>query len=162
MAASIREKYDGQLAPRLDVRVLVRLLSCSTTIEKRLRRRFVDQFNTTLPRFDVLATLERFPDGISMGDLSGFLLVSNGNVTVLVRQLEADGFVRSEVAENDKRRSIVMMTPQGREHFKMLVAAHNDWIGGMFEGMPESDLKQLFALLAKLKSSIGAEKGASL
>ncbi len=162
MATSIREKYDGQLAPRLDVRVLVRLLSCSTTIEKRLRRRFVDQFNTTLPRFDVLATLDRFPDGISMGDLSNALLVSNGNVTVVVKQLEADGFVRSNVAENDRRRFIVMLTPQGREHFRMLVEAHNGWIERMFEGMPEGDLKQLFALLAKLKSSLGAEKGAKL
>lgn len=157
MAVSIREKYDGQLAKRLDVRVLVRLLSCATTIEKRLRRRFVDQFNSTLPRFDVLATLDRFPDGISMSDLSSQLLVSNGNVTVLVRQLEADGYVRSEVAENDRRRSIVMLTAAGRDHFKVLVEAHHGWIDRMFGGMSEADLKALFALLAKLKSSIGAE-----
>lgn len=162
MPASIREKYDGQLARRLDVRVLVRLLSCSTTIEKRLRRRFIEQFDTTLPRFDVLATLERFPDGISMGDLSGLLLVSNGNVTMLVRQLEADGLVRTEVAENDRRRSIAMLTPQGRTHFKELVEAHNIWIGQMFAGMSEDDLKALFALLAKLKLSIGAEKEVSV
>lgn len=157
MAATIREKYDGQLARRLDVRVLVRLLSCSTTIEKRLRRRFIEQFETTLPRFDVLATLERFPEGISMGDLSGLLLVSNGNVTMLVRQLEADGLVRTEVSENDRRRSIAMLTPHGRAHFKDLVEAHNIWIGKMFAGMSEDDLKSLFALLAKLKLSIGAE-----
>lgn len=154
---SIREKYDGQLAKRLDIRVLVRLLSCSTTIEKRLRRRFVEQFDTTLPRFDVLATLERFPEGMSMGDLSGALLVSNGNVTVLVRQLEADGLVRAEVAENDRRRSIVMLTPQGREHFNILAEAHHRWISSMFGAMSDADLKSLYALLAKLKSSIGAE-----
>ena len=70
MTARIREKHDGALAGRIDVRVWLRLLSCATIIEKRLRRRFVDQFDSTLPRFDVLATLARYPEGVTMGAVS--------------------------------------------------------------------------------------------
>jgi len=154
---AIREKHDGQLAGRMDVRVWLRLLSCSTTIEKRLRRRFADQYETTLPRFDVLATLERHPDGVTMGELSRALLVSNGNVTALVRQLEGQGLVSTRSPEGDRRSSIVALTKEGRTHFNELAAAHHGWIKGMFAGVSNTDLRTLYDLLATLKASIAAE-----
>lgn len=153
----IREKHDGALAGQMDIKVLLRLLSCSMTIEKRLRRRFIEQFDTTLPRFDVLATLERHREGITMGELSRSLLVSNGNVTAVVRQLVSDGLVRNDPAPEDRRRSIVALTPQGRLHFGELAAAHHGWIRSMFEGVPEDKLVALYDLLAILKQSLGSE-----
>ncbi|UAK26632.1 MarR family transcriptional regulator [Sphingomonas nostoxanthinifaciens] len=141
----------------MDVRVWLRLLSCSTIIEKRLRRRFVAQFDTTLPRFDVLAALDRSPEGVAMGALSRALLVSNGNVTALVRQLESDGMVDTRPSTDDRRSSIVALTAQGRSHFAELAAAHHAWIKAMFAGMPGDDLAGLYRLLATLKGSIGAE-----
>lgn len=157
----IREKHDGALASRMDVRVWLRLLSCATTIEKRLRRRFIAKFDTTLPRFDVMATLERHPDGVTMGELSRTLLVSNGNVTALARQLEADGLAVSRPAPDDRRSSIVALTAEGRRHFAELAAAHHAWIKGMFAGISRDDQAALYKLLATLKESIGAEDGDS-
>jgi len=153
----IREKHDGALGGRLDIKVLLRLLSCSMTIEKRLRRRFIEQFDTTLPRFDVLAALERHHEGITMGELSRSLLVSNGNVTALVRQLESDGHVSSQPAPEDRRRYIVALTPQGRAHFEELAAAHHGWIAAMFDRVPDAQMAELYDLLAILKRSLGSE-----
>ncbi len=157
----IREKHDGALAGRLDIKVLLRLLSCSMTIEKRLRRRFIEQFDTTLPRFDVLAALERHHEGITMGELSRSLLVSNGNVTALVRQLESDGYVSSQPAPEDRRRYMVALTPQGRAHFDELAAAHHGWIAAMFDRVPNAQMAELYDLLAILKQSLGSAKGDS-
>ena len=157
-SVSIPEKHEGELTGRQDIRVLLRLLSCSMTIEKRLRRRFIEQFDTTLPRFDVLAALERNPDGVTMSELSRLLLVSNGNVTALVRQLESDGYIRAEVPPEDKRRMIVMLTAKGREHFKLLAQAHHKWIGGMFSRMSPAEMQTLYSLLATLKTSLAAEE----
>lgn len=153
----IREKHDGALAGRMDIKVLLRLLSCSMTIEKRLRRRFIEQFDTTLPRFDVLAALERHQEGITMGELSRSLLVSNGNVTALVRQLESDGLVSSQPAPEDRRRSIVALTDRGRAHFGELAAAHHGWIAAMFGRVPDAQMAELYDLLAILKQSLGSE-----
>ena len=158
MTEHVREKHDGELGGRLDIRVLLRLLSCSMTIEKRLRRRFVEQFDTTLPRFDVLATLERHRGGITMSARSPSLLVSNGNVTAVVRQLEADGLLVSRPAPDDRRRSIVALTERGRSHFQELAAAHHGWIATMFAAMPDDKLAALYDLLAALKTSLGAEQ----
>lgn len=158
MTSRIREKHDGALAGRLDVRVWLRLLSCSTIIEKRLRRRFIAQYETTLPRFDVMAMLERHPEGVTMGELSRALLVSNGNVTSLVRQLEAEGFAASRPAAEDRRSQIVALTERGRHHFTDLAAAHHAWIKRMFAGMPQDDQRALYNLLAVLKASISADE----
>lgn len=155
---SLREKHDGALAERMDVRVWLRLLSCSTVIEKRLRRRFADRYGTTLPRFDVLATLDRQPDGVTMSELSRALLVSNGNVTALVRQLENDGFAVSRAAADDKRSSIVALTDAGRAHFGTLAEAHHRWIRTMLAGVSRDDLATLYRLLATLKTSIANDE----
>ncbi len=127
-------------------------------IEKRLRRRFVGQFDTTLPRFDVMAALERHPDGVAMGELSRAILVSNGNVTALVRQLESDGHAVSRPAPDDRRSSIVMLTDQGRSHFAKLADAHHGWIHQMLAGMTRDEKVALYGLLAVLKTSIAADK----
>ncbi|HLZ96698.1 MAG TPA: MarR family transcriptional regulator [Steroidobacteraceae bacterium] len=157
MTGRIREKHDGALTGSTDVRVWLRLLSCSTIIEKRLRRRFAERFGSTLPRFDVLATIERHPEGVTMGELSRSLLVSNGNVTALVRQLEGAGMVATRPAPGDRRSSIVEMTAEGRAHFAELAVAHHGWIKGMFKGMQREDQMALYRGLAMLKASIAAD-----
>lgn len=138
----------------LDLRVWVRLLNCAKIIEKRLRRNFEDQFDTTLPRFDVLATLSREPDGMRMGDLSRALLVSNGNVTSIVRQLQEQGYIRSRVSPEDARSAIVSLTPEGEALFAKLAAAHHGWVREALGGFPKDEQRLLFDLLTKLKSSI--------
>ncbi|WP_332767865.1 MarR family winged helix-turn-helix transcriptional regulator [Phenylobacterium sp.] len=156
-SGTFREKHDGLLSGGLDVRLWLRLLSCSTIVEKRLRRRLADEFDTTLPRFDVLAALERRPDGMSMGELSTALLVSNGNLTVLVRQLQAQGLATLRPAPTDRRSQVVALTPAGAEQFATFARAHHQWVSGMFAGMPVEKREQLFDLLAIMKRSIAAE-----
>jgi DNA-binding MarR family transcriptional regulator len=92
----VAEKHDGGMSEPPAVRLWLRLLTCSMTIEKRLRRRLAEQFDTTLPRFDVLAALDGCPEGMSMSNLSQALLVSGGNLTALIRQLERRGHVGME------------------------------------------------------------------
>lgn len=156
----LQEKYGGQLPGPMSVRLWLRMLSCTMVIEKRLRRRFIEQFDTTLPRFDVLAALDRRQHGMTMGDLSQMLLVSNGNVTTIVRQLQADGLVEVEPAEHDRRSLIVRMTKQGRARFAKMAAAHHRWVGAMLADVPAALQEELFTLLARVKTSIGQEDSA--
>jgi len=160
----MREKHDGTLgaagtaeeAGRSNIRLWLRLLSCAMVVEKRLKRRFADQFDTTLPRFDVLAALDRHPEGMTMGALSRSLLVSNGNVTVLVQTLLKDGWAMLEPSASDRRASIVSLTELGRSEFFRLATAHHGWIDGWFNGLNAGQREQLFALLGTLKDSIAA------
>ena len=140
---------------QLDLRLWVRLLGCAKVIEKRLRRNFQEQFDTTLPRFDVMAALDRVPEGLNMGALSKALLVSNGNVTAIVRQLHEQGLVISQPDPEDRRSAIVALTPAGKTQFATLAAAHHQWVREALHGFPQDHQAQLLALLTELKSHIG-------
>jgi DNA-binding MarR family transcriptional regulator len=152
-ALAIREKHDGALADRSSVRLWLRLLSCTMAIEKDVQRRFAER-GATLARFDVLAALDRHPQGMNMGALSRALLVSNGNVTQLVQKLARDGLVRIAPSPADRRASIVRMTAKGRAEFDGLAAAHHDWIDALVAGMDAGARENLYQALGDLKRSI--------
>lgn len=151
----MKEKHGGATSTSMDLRDWVRLLRCAMMIEKRLRRNFQEQFGTTLPRFDVMASLDRYPAGQNMGDLSRALLVSNGNVTAIVRHLQSEGLVVSRVDPQDGRAAIVALTKQGKAKFAELAAAHRGWVQDALADFPADKQQQLIALLDELKSSIG-------
>jgi DNA-binding MarR family transcriptional regulator len=152
--APIPEKHDGELGDRSSVRLWLRLLSCTMAIEKDVQRRLAAEFDTTLPRFDVMAALERRGDGMTMGELSRALLVSNGNVTAIVRKLAEGGHVTVAPLPSDRRASVVTLTAQGRRHFGKLAAAHHDWIDGLLAGLGPSQRRTLYAALGDLKVSL--------
>ncbi|MFN3946046.1 MAG: MarR family winged helix-turn-helix transcriptional regulator [Allosphingosinicella sp.] len=149
----IREKHEGGPAEGSSVRLWLRLLSCTMAIEKDVQRRLAAR-GATLPRFDVLAALERAPDGLTMGALSRALLVSNGNVTGLVRKLGEDGLVAIETDPADRRSSIVRLTPAGAREFAALAERHTCWIDALFAGLPADERDRLYAALGALKVSI--------
>lgn len=150
---STREEPAGAGSPEL--RLWVRLLGCAKIGEKQLRRKFEDQFDTTLPRFDVMAALHREPDGLSMGRLSKALLVSNGNVTSIVRQLHVQGLVLSQPDPQDGRSAIVSLTDEGERHFKRLAEAHHQWIADIFRDVPPARIDQLVDGLGEVRRLLG-------
>lgn len=102
------------------VRLWLRLLTCSTQIEQVIRSQLRTEFSTTLPRFDYLAQLSRFPKGLRMKTLSEYLMVTGGNVTGLTDQLVAEGWVERVADEEDRRAMIVRLTRMGRKQFKAI------------------------------------------
>lgn len=153
-AKALLEKHEDAVSEPEAVRLWLRLLTCSLTIEKRIRRRLSEEFDTTLPRFDVLAALDRRTDGMTMGELSQALLVSGGNLTALVRQLERQGFLTMRRDPEDRRSWVVSISDTGRKHFRQIATEHHHWIAGMFEGMSADHSARLYDLLAELKNSL--------
>ncbi len=142
------------------LRLWLRLFTCSTMIEREIGAALKREFGSSLPRFDLLAQLERNPDGLRLGALSERLLVTGGNVTWLVNSLEADGMVSRRRAPEDGRVWIVALTPEGRRTFASMARAHERWIARLIGELSPRDRSQLHALLGHLKSSIRHEDAA--
>src|SRR3569833_1467767 len=70
-----------------ELRLWLRLLTCTTLIEGEIRSRLRERFDVTLPRFDLMAQLDKAPDGMTLSDVSKRMMVSNGNVTGLVSRI---------------------------------------------------------------------------
>jgi DNA-binding MarR family transcriptional regulator len=120
-----------------------------------MRRFLRTRFATTLPRFDLMAALERAPEGLSMGDLSKRLMVTGGNVTAVVASLEREGLVVRRASAADRRTSYVALTARGRAAFAAMAREHEQWIDRLLAEMPDDEVDRLADLLADLKH--GAE-----
>jgi DNA-binding MarR family transcriptional regulator len=133
------------------LRVWLRLLTCTQLIERRVRTRLRERFATTLPRFDLMAQLERHPEGLKMGELSRLLMVTGGNVTAIVDQLEKEGLVERVDEPADRRAFRIHLTRAGEKTFAEMARAHEEWVVELLAGMTRREQEELLRLLAKVK-----------
>ena len=129
------------------LRLWLRLLTCTQLIEKQVRSHLRAQFDTTLPRFDLMAQLERAPEGMKMKELSRRMMVTSGNITGITDQLVAEGLVERMDVEGDRRAYLVRLTPQGREQFNTMARQHEQWIVEAFATLGERDIATLYLSL---------------
>jgi DNA-binding MarR family transcriptional regulator len=138
---------------KTELRLWLRLLTCSTLIENGVRKRLRESFDVTLPRFDLMAQLDKTPAGLTLGELSQRMMVSNGNVTSIVEALVGQGMLDRKPSPLDRRAQVVSLTADGRRVFRQMAAAHEDWIAQTFAGLSAAEEEQLMALLGKAKMS---------
>lgn len=130
------------------LRLWLRMLKATRSVESELRERLRVEFGSTLPRFDVMSALHRNPDGLKMSQLSGVLKVSNGNVTGIVERLVEDGLVAREPVPGDRRAMLVRLTPRGGAEFARQADAHETWVNDMLSDVEPDRAVRLSALLA--------------
>jgi DNA-binding MarR family transcriptional regulator len=133
------------------LRLWLRMLTCTQIVEKQVRGQLRERFDTTLPRFDLMAQLERAPDGLKMNELSRRMMVTGGNVTGITDQLVAEGLVDRVDVAGDRRAYRVRLTPKGRKLFNEMASQHESWIVDAFAGLSEKDIAALHRLLGKVK-----------
>jgi DNA-binding MarR family transcriptional regulator len=136
-----------------ELRLWLRLLTCTTLIEGEIRSRLRGTFDMTLPRFDVMAQLDKAPNGMTLGELSQRMMVSNGNVTGLAERLVAQGLLERRASPNDRRAQLVSLTGDGRRAFRAMARTHENWIAEIFADLSPNDIEVLMRLLAKTKAS---------
>ncbi|HHK9388588.1 TPA: MarR family winged helix-turn-helix transcriptional regulator [Escherichia coli] len=137
-----------------DVKLWLRLLSSVNLIENVLRQRMREQFGSTLPRFDMLAQLNRFPDGIKMGELSRLMLVTGGNITGLADSLEKEGMAARVYDPSDRRSCRIKLTAAGKHQFDLMATAHQQWLNELMGNLPGKEKDQLYTLLGNFKSQL--------
>ncbi len=144
------------------LRLWLRLFATTRLVEDRVRRRLQEQFATTLPRFDLMAQLERHPQGLKMNELSRRMMVTGGNVTGITDLLEREGLVARASDPGDRRAWRVRLTPAGRRAFAAMAAAHERWIVASFAALDPRERRALSALLLRLKERVRSLEEARL
>lgn len=152
-AAELPEDHGNEL------RLWLRLLTCATLIEGEVRRRLRERFHVTMPRFDLMAQLDKAPGGMTLSNVSKRMMVSNGNVTGLVERLVESGHIDRRTSETDRRVQVIRLTRLGRAEFRKMAQDHEGWIAEMFADLTEKDVRELMRLLAKAKTSAGRARG---
>ena len=133
------------------LKLWLRMLASTTQIEAEIRTRLRERFGISLARFDYMAQLFRYREGLKMRALSRYLMVTGGNVTGLTDELERDGMVVREASPEDRRAWIVRLTPKGRRTFEAMAQAHEEWILALFAGLDAKTVQQLYTHLGALR-----------
>jgi DNA-binding MarR family transcriptional regulator len=153
--ATLRDPQDSKQRLRL----WLRMLGCANLIEREVRTRLRTEHNATLPRFDLMAALERSPDGLTMTELSHRLMVSNGNVTGVVNRLEREGLITRTSPPDDRRRSVIALSPAGRRRFDTMAIDHEAWIAELLGGVAAKDVDWLIGQLETVKTAVQVAQG---
>lgn len=133
------------------LKLWLRMLSCTTLIEGEIRSRLRSEFGITLPRFDLMAQLERHPDGLRMGELSKRMMVTGGNITGITDQLEQEKLVVRVPDPKDRRAYSVKLTAAGRRAFERMAVVHEGWIAELLGGLSVQEKTKLIQLLSQVK-----------
>lgn len=137
------------------LRLWLRMLRVTRQVEAELRERLRLAYDSTLPRFDVMAALFRDPEGLKMNELSKRLRVSNGNVTGIVERLVEDGLVERVAIAGDRRATLARLTAAGRATFSEMAVAHEGWVNALLDGVTQDDAHHIGELLHGLPADTG-------
>jgi DNA-binding MarR family transcriptional regulator len=158
LATSAVTAHKSRDDARASLRTWLRLLACTNLVEREVRGRLRDRFDTTLPRFDVLAQLDSAAresgTDLTMSDLSRRLMVTNGNLTSLVERLVREGLVKRETLATDRRTQIVRLTAAGKRSLDAMTPEHQRWIDSLFAELTPAERTRLYELLGKLRTSV--------
>lgn len=136
------------------LRLWLRIVSCSQMVEQEVRLMLRDKYDSTLPRFELLSALDRVPDGLSMGELSGWLMVTKGNVTGIAERLSEDGFIKRNPTPTDRRSFCVTLTPKGKKIYKVMEEDYESLLDKLFTDVSLDDSDTFTGVLAKVKEVV--------
>ena len=137
-------------------RTWMSLVRCFSGIEAVLMRYFAQQYNSSLPRYDVLTALAMHPEGLTMGDLSDMLMVTKGNVTGVIRRLVQDKLVRKKTDNADRRVQLVKISKPGLVLWEEMHADYDNIISTLMGGVSPTDSKTIIKALDKVRVSVEA------
>ncbi len=135
------------------LRAWLALLRCFSSIERLLMQYIAQEYNSSLPRYDVLTALALNGRALTMGDLASMLKVSKGNITGVVSRLKHDGLVKKVTSKQDRRVQSVTISPQGRKLWTAMHADYERIISTLLAGQSEAQVK---ALTRTLESTLSA------
>ncbi len=141
------------------LRTWLRLLACESRIEQRLRSLFRENFQVTLPQFDVLSELEHAKSELTMSELSRELMVSNGNITGVIDRLVKMDLVERRRSEHDRRIQHIALTKAGSREFDRMAKQHEEWVAHLLQDLSREEMRQLQSLLRKARSSVSRSSG---
>lgn len=156
MPAALKENIVPVLG-QVETRLWLQLLSLHGEIFASLNAVLSSEFALSLAKFDVLAQLDRYPDGMALGQLSQNLKVSGGNVSGLVQRLLADDLISKAMSSEDRRSFIVRLTPKGATLFRKAADVHKKHLSKRLENVPARELDTALSVLKSLASKLRTE-----
>jgi DNA-binding MarR family transcriptional regulator len=132
----------------LNLKVLIALVRGVQSV-RRQEMQTVREGKLTLAQFGVLEYLYHRGDA-RIKDIMERMLSTGGNMTVVIENLEKEGFISRYSDPHDKRARLISLTHRGEALMEDLFPRHVQNISGIFSILQEEEKKQLILFMKKL------------
>ncbi len=116
----------------------------------------IRSFGLTQPQFGAIEALGHLGPML-IGDLSRKMLVSGGNMTCVIDNLEKEGLVARVHSEEDRRAVIVSLTDKGEELFARMFPEHAEHVAHLASVLTAEEQGTLSHLLKKLGRALSED-----
>ena len=134
------------------VKSMVVMRKAFRTIDAKVSESF-REFGLTPTQFGVLDVLFAKGGAMKIGELIDSMLANSGNMTVVIKNMEKNGWVTRMTCPTDKRAYLVTLTEAGRDLIQKALPAHIVAVEETFSVLTEEEQEQLIELLKKFKNS---------
>jgi DNA-binding MarR family transcriptional regulator len=136
-------------------RLFFRLFQTANTLHTK-GTQALDGLGVTTQQWSVLGALSRpqVTGGMSIGDLSKFLLMSRQNLTGLLSRLERDGLIERVTSDDDRRSRTVKLSQKGELLWQTLQDPIHDFYDGALKGLSFDDRLAFIHYFTKLQTNM--------
>lgn len=110
-------------------------------------------YGLSFPQFMVLEALMH-KDEMCIGDIKDTILSSNGTIPVIIQNLEKQGLLKRRKDLNDRRKSMISLTAQGRQIIEKIVPKNANMYHTRFQIWSEEEKRTLIQLLNRYRQLI--------
>ena len=129
-------------------RAMIALHQTARKIELKILALYKEH-HVTPAQYGVLEVLY-YKGQLSIAELIKLMMATNGNMTVVIKNLVQRGWVDRTCDPHDKRSSLVELTIAGQEFIEQVLPQHTAFVQELFSNLSMSELEQLTKLLQKI------------
>lgn len=117
---------------------------------RRENNKLILKHDLTLGQFAVMEAL--YSKGrLSTGEVMEKILSTSGNIPVIVKNLEKDGFITRKQDEADKRRFILDLTDKGKDLMDEIVPENLKFMDELISMWDDDEKEELIILMNKFR-----------
>lgn len=139
---------DYGISNRINLHVVIGLYRSYFRINRNTQK-LMARYNLTEPQFGVMEALYHL-GSMKIGDIIERTLSTSGNMTVVIRNLEQEGWVTRCTDPTDRRACLVQLTEKGKELIETIFPEHLKDLEKILENLDEAEKRQLIQLFKKL------------
>ena len=149
-------KINYGVKAELALNTWVKLARASSSFNKRSLEN-IRSFGLTQPQFAVIEALGHLGP-MKIGVLCNKMLVSGGNMTLVLDNLERLELIERVHSKKDRRAILIKLTKKGDELFNKVFSKHAEFVTSLMSVLTEKEQKDLGKLLKKLGMGINGRK----
>lgn len=136
------------------MRNILRYVDNSIRLRQRLTQPLCDELGLSQKGIDVLVFLYNNPERNTARDIAHFLNIAKSNLSVLLEELEREGWLGMEADPQNRRLKRITLSSERQEELRRLAEFQEHFLELFTKGFSEEEILQIHSLLEKMNVNV--------